>query len=207
LLRNELKSKLPNIHRAGGPKINLSSSVIFSRRLGSTAIPAKSGFTAFRPALQNKIEIAQSSLAMNSITFQSLRLVTLTTALFVLPLISAKAPSAAPDLAASALARVGSIPVKTAHHDEFGDSVGIGSSPNLVIFRLGKPNVMLRDGTWMYRGCTVDLSEGTGTLVISFSKNRISQLTLVTPAVELAMRNGNDHRESSKALVASASSR
>ena len=144
---------------------------------------------------------------MNSLALHSLRLVTLATALFVLPLISAKDSSAAGDPAASALARVGSIPVKAAHHDEFGEFVGIGSSPNLVLFRLGKPNEILRDGTWLYRGCSVEGSEATGTLVVSFSKDRVSQLALVTPTVELKIRDASDHAESAKALVANASTR
>lgn len=98
------------------------------------------------------------------------------------PAARAESP-ASNDMPAQVLAASGSIPVKDA-----GPYVHVGSYRIHVRMRLGRPTATLPDGTWFYKNFTADNSSASGTLVVRFGGNgRVSQLTLVTPAVALAM--------------------
>lgn len=80
------------------------------------------------------------------------------------------------------LAREGRLPLQGA-----GPYVGVGTFLIQVAAKLGQPAARLPDGTWLYRNFQVGDTSTTGTLVIRFQKGRVSELSLVTPAVATAM--------------------
>lgn len=96
--------------------------------------------------------------------------------------IASAAHTHSPDRAAELLARFGTIRV-----DAAGPYVEIGTFLIQVMTKLGAPSAKLPDGTWFYKGRSVEDSEAQGTLVIHFVKGRVSSMSLVTPAVAAAM--------------------
>ncbi len=114
----------------------------------------------------------------NQIASSALRLLTLAVA-FALPAIALAADSSR---AAELLARDGSVAVKNA-----GPYVETGTFQIQVLAKLGQPTAKLGDGTWLYPHYEVENTTATGTLVVKFNTGRVSQLSLVTPRVAIAM--------------------
>lgn len=121
---------------------------------------------------------------MNTNLFPSLRR-SVSAALLVLPLLacSLAAGPAAADRAAEILATQGTLPVAAA-----GRYVEIGTFRVQVTAKLGRPDVTLPDGTWLYHGRKTENSTAQGTLVIRFNGGRVSALGLATPATVAALR-------------------
>jgi len=114
---------------------------------------------------------------MNTILTASLR-----AAAFAAALLLAPAIASANDTAAQQHAISGIVPVKAA-----GPYVQVGSYRIWVSSHLGKPSAVTSDGLWLYHGFFADETEDSGTLVVRFADGRVSQLTLVSSAVETAM--------------------
>jgi hypothetical protein len=120
---------------------------------------------------------------MKALIPSAFRAVVVLTSLFAVSAhASAKNPAPA-DPAAEQLARAGSVSLKNA-----GAYVEIGTFAIQVSTKLGRPSVVLPEGTWLYENRQIDGSNATGTLVVRFKEGRVSDLSLVTPAVALAMR-------------------
>jgi hypothetical protein len=98
------------------------------------------------------------------------------------PFAAAKEPSPS-DRAAQLLAAKGTVPVQAA-----GPHVERGTFRIQLSTKLGRPDLVLSDGTWLYHNRTVEGSNARGTLVVRFDKGRVSDLALVTPAVVAALR-------------------
>jgi len=95
--------------------------------------------------------------------------------------VSAKSAASA-DRAAQMLAQRGAVSIKAA-----GPYVEIGTFRITAETKLGRPSVTLPDGTWLYRNFEIKDSDAHGTLVVRFTEGRVSNLSLVTRAVETAM--------------------
>ncbi|MGD1030040.1 MAG: hypothetical protein ABSA05_02770 [Opitutaceae bacterium] len=119
---------------------------------------------------------------MNIIHTASLRAAALAAALVLIPAIASAKDIAPSDSAARMLAATGIVPVTAA-----GSNVEIGSYRIHVWTSLGRPSAILADGTWLYRDFTADGSAARGTLVVRFDHGKVSQLSLVSHAVETAM--------------------
>lgn len=119
---------------------------------------------------------------MNKSLVSTLRVAALSSTLFLIPVSASAKDSAAADPTAQALDSIGVVPVKAA-----GPYVQIGSYRIHVRMRLGRPNAMLPDGTWLYNDISADNSAAKGTLVVRFDQGKVSQLSLVSPAVATAM--------------------
>jgi hypothetical protein len=102
--------------------------------------------------------------------------------LLLIPSTSSASGSAPADRAAQLLASRGIVPVNAA-----GPYVEIGSYRIQAWTMLGRPYKVLADGTYFYRNFAVDDSAASGTLVVRFDHGRVSQLSLVSHAVETAM--------------------
>ena len=87
------------------------------------------------------------------------------------------------DTAAQLLAQHGVISIS-----HVGPYVEPGTFRVQVSAKLGQPDLALADGTWMYHDRRLEGSQAEGTLVVRFVQSRVSALSLVTPAVALAMR-------------------
>jgi len=98
----------------------------------------------------------------------------------------AAAPDSAPaaDRAAALLATHGRLAVTDA-----GPFVAPGTFRVQVAAKLGRPDLTLPDGTWLYHGHRVPDSEARGTLVVRFDAGRVRDLALVTPAVVAALQS------------------
>jgi len=100
-----------------------------------------------------------------------------------LSLFAAPGNAPRPDSAANLLARQGSITIAAA-----GPYVEAGTFRTQVEAKLGAPDLVLRDETWLYHHRRIDGSAATGTLVVRFTNHRVTSLTLVTPAVVVSMQ-------------------
>lgn len=73
-----------------------------------------------------------------------------------------------------------------------GDFVTLGTSRIMVSMRLGSPNVVLADGSWVYRNYSAQRDAAdpgyTGNLVVRFSRDEVSALTLTDNATVTALR-------------------
>lgn len=100
------------------------------------------------------------------------------------PLSAADRTPANVDRATQLLATQGSIPVQAA-----GRYVQPGSFRIHVSAHLGRPDLRLPDGTWIYQNRQVNDSGATGALVVRFNpEGRVSSLSLATPTVVAALR-------------------
>ena len=99
------------------------------------------------------------------------------------------------DAATQALNRQGSIAVTQA-----GPFVALGTFRVQVAAKLGRPDLALPDGTWLFRHRRVEGSDAAGTLVVRFNAGRVSSMSLVTPAVATALYEAA--RKPSPGLVA-----
>jgi hypothetical protein len=88
-----------------------------------------------------------------------------------------------PDAAAQRLAQHGAVSIIRA-----GPFVAPGTYRVQVSTKLGRPDMVLADGTWMYHHRRIEGSDAEGTLVVRFERGRVSSLSLVTPAIATAMR-------------------
>lgn len=86
------------------------------------------------------------------------------------------------DRAAEVLASHGTVNIKAA-----GPYVEVGTFRIWAEAKLGKPSVKLADGAWLYRNFEIKDSQARGTLVVRFTEGRVSGMSLVTRAVEMAM--------------------
>lgn len=73
-----------------------------------------------------------------------------------------------------------------------GDTVTTGTSRIMVSMRLGSPNAVLRDGSWLYSGYTLTLGDTVAsdqrTLVVRFIDHAVSSLTLADKATVVTLR-------------------
>ncbi len=69
-----------------------------------------------------------------------------------------------------------------------GDSVAPGTSRILVSMRLGSPDYVLPDGSWLYHGFGTTEDRATGTLVVRFVANKVSSLSLADSATVTVLR-------------------
>ena len=103
-------------------------------------------------------------------------------ALLALPSLASAQASSPTDRAAELLARNGSVRVNAA-----GPYVQTGTFAIQVAAKLGQPSARLVDGTWLYHNHALAGSDARGTLIVRFNQGRVSELTLVTPAVAAAL--------------------
>ena len=146
---------------------------------------------ATSPASPNRTARLKTISAMNVVTIASLRAAACGAALLLIPAIASARGTAPADSAAHLFATTGIVPVVAAKPyralSPAASSVQIGTWQTNVSLRLGRPSAVLDDGTWLYRNFTVDGSVARGTLVVQFAHGDVSQLSLVSPAVEAAM--------------------
>lgn len=117
---------------------------------------------------------------MKNVLTSSLRVAAFAVTLFALP----AAFAANPDRAAQALAATGSVRVESV-----GPDVNVGTYRVQVLAKLGAPTSTLPNGTWLYSDFIADDSAASGTLVVQFRAGRVSELSLASPAVVVALRN------------------
>lgn len=113
--------------------------------------------------------------------------------------VSALSAATAPasDAAAQLLASTGAISVKNV-----GPYVERGTFRVQVATKLGRPDVTLADGAWLYRNRGVEGSAARGTLIVRFADGRVSDLTVATPAVVAAL-GADSRKRATTELVAS----
>jgi hypothetical protein len=97
-------------------------------------------------------------------------------------------------LSAASPRSFGEIPLDqvTARVAANGDTVTAGTGRVMVSLRLGSPNKVLADGSWLYSGYSArfnqDGARESGTLVVRFSKGQVASLSLVDAATVVALR-------------------
>ncbi len=74
-----------------------------------------------------------------------------------------------------------------------GDRVEVGTSRLAVSLRLGSPSAVLADGTWLYYGYDANIANGQSlenrTLIVRFTAQKVSALSLGDEATVVALRN------------------
>jgi hypothetical protein len=120
----------------------------------------------------------KAKTTMNITHLHTLRTALLAALLSISALLSVHAAAPAPN----ALALAGAITVKAA-----GPYVEVGSYRIWVSAHLGKPNIALADGTWLYNNFEADDSGTTGTLLVRFHQGQVSELKLVSPTYVAAL--------------------
>lgn len=113
----------------------------------------------------------------------SFRAVAIAATLFVLPTLAIANDAASPDRANELLRATGRLAVQSA-----GPYVEVGTFQIQVSAKLGRASARLPDGTWLYENFVTENSAAKGTLVVRFTKGRVSEMALVTPALAAAMR-------------------
>lgn len=116
-------------------------------------------------------------------TRSSLRSVAAGLLLAASSLAAASVAAPGPDRAAALLAAHGRLALTQA-----GPFVAPGTFRIQVAAKLGRPDLTLPDGTWLYHGRGVPDSAARGTLVVRFDAGRVRELALVTPAVVAALQ-------------------
>lgn len=116
-------------------------------------------------------------------TTSLLRTFALMATLAALPFAAQAAEKSTTDSAARILAANGAVAVENA-----GPYVERGTFRIQVAEKLGRPNLELPDGTWLYHNRTVEGSAARGTLVVRFAKGRVTELAIAAPAVVAALR-------------------
>lgn len=87
------------------------------------------------------------------------------------------------DSATLQLNRTGTLAVKSA-----GPHVSVGTYRVQVSAKLGRPDLVLADGTWLYHSRRVAESDATGTLVVRFASGRVSSLALANATAVATLR-------------------
>ena len=109
--------------------------------------------------------------------------------------------------------RFGELPVAqiAAKVNANGDTVTAGTSRVLVGLRLGAPTYVLSDGSWLYANYVVHVTASDdgrpATLVIRFTANRVSALTLADQSVVVALRQTPRHPAADHILAVASSRR
>lgn len=116
-------------------------------------------------------------------------------ALLLIAPIAFGASAPAPDRAAQLLATYGSVAV-----ERVGPYVERGTFRIQVLAKLGKPDARASTDVWIYDRRAVDGSAARGALVVRFENGRVSDLSLVSPTVALALRQ--QQRPAGGALIA-----
>lgn len=119
-----------------------------------------------------------------NLTASLLRATALTALLACLPGVATATATPAPDRAAQLLAQHGAVAVAAA-----GPYVERGTPRIQVSTKLGRPDVTLPDGTWLYRNRVVEGSSARGTLIVRFNAGRVHELAIATPAVVAALHD------------------
>ena len=119
---------------------------------------------------------------MKTTAASALRSVALLASLLAFPVLASARNARPADPAAQVLGLNGSVPVKNA-----GPYVESGTFQIQVSAKLGRPAARLDNGAWLYPNFTIADSNAAGTLVVHFNQGRVSELSLVTPAVAMAM--------------------
>ena len=117
-----------------------------------------------------------------NLTASALRIAALAAALLIVPALAFATDTASADRIAQQFALKGAVSVKAA-----GPYVEIGTYQVQVSAKLGRAGNVLSDGTWLYPNFTANASDAAGTLVVRFHQGRVSELSLVTPAIAMAM--------------------
>ena len=125
----------------------------------------------------------RKKLVMKTRTLPSLLSIALATLCALPPAFSAVAPEPAENSAGHQLFRRGALPVQSA-----GPYVNRGTPRIQVSTKLGRPDVVLANGTWLYHQRTITGGNARGTLVVRFENGRVSELVLASPQVVAALR-------------------
>ena len=132
---------------------------------------------------KNNLQSESKPTHMKTITTPSvLRTFALAATLAALPF-AAQASEKSADSAARILAANGAVVIENA-----GPYVERGTPRVQVSVKLGRPNLELADGTWLYHNRAVEGSAARGTLVVRFDQGRVTDLVSVAPAVVAALR-------------------
>jgi hypothetical protein len=118
---------------------------------------------------------------MKTNTLHILRTAAFAAVLPLIPLVASASDiaSSGGDEAQKIMNLAGSLEVQSAGRMS-GEYIEIGAWRETVSSRLGKPNLALADGTWLYYEFSVDDSAANGVLVVRFSKGCVSELKLVS---------------------------
>ncbi|HWA24237.1 MAG TPA: hypothetical protein VG734_01085 [Lacunisphaera sp.] len=96
--------------------------------------------------------------------------------------------------AAGTATRYGEMPVSSvaARIKANGDQVTVGTDRIMVAIRLGSPNAVTADGSWLYRNYVMRHGERDAgrpaTLVVRFHAGQVSRLTVADDATVVALR-------------------
>lgn len=115
--------------------------------------------------------------------FNALRAVSIATVIAAAPFCLARKSEASSDPAAQALATRGIIDVSAA-----GPYVQRGTFQIQVSTKLGRPDDILADGTWLYEKRSLAGSRARGTLLIRFADGQVRDLRFATPSAVAALR-------------------
>jgi hypothetical protein len=103
--------------------------------------------------------------------------------------VAAARESSTTDRAIQLLTAHGLVPVHAA-----GPYVERGTPRVQVAAKLGRPDAILPDGTWLYHDRAIEGSEATGTLLVRFEHKRVSSLALAGPSTVAALQAKNPDR-------------
>lgn len=101
------------------------------------------------------------------------------------------------DPAAERLAAHGRLAISAA-----GPYVERGTFRVQVAAKLGRPDAVLADGTWLYERHAIAGSAAQGTLVVRFADGRVTDLALLMPGSAAALRTEIETRGESSLLAA-----
>ena len=102
----------------------------------------------------------------------------------------------------------GEIPVDrvTAKIAANGDTISSGTSRVMVSLRLGTPNYVTADGSWLYYNYHASFGEHEtgrpGTLVVRFANDQVTSLTIASQAAVVALRAAPRPRTNPQILAA-----
>ena len=84
-----------------------------------------------------------------------------------------------------------------------GDLVTRGVSRIMVSMRLGRPDIVLSDGNWLYRDYHFDEANATlGALIVRFTNNCVSSLSIANHQAVVAVRDTKTHFAKDQILAA-----
>jgi hypothetical protein len=110
---------------------------------------------------------------------------------------STRSEPAARDRAAELLTQRGTVSAVAA-----GRHVEPGTFRVQVAAKLGRPDAVLADGTWLYHSRKIEGSTATGTLVVRFTAGRVVSLALASPATVAALRDQQPRAGAAQEFVA-----
>lgn len=87
-----------------------------------------------------------------------------------------------------------------------GNSVSVGTTRIMVSMRLGTPDFVLTDGSWLYAGYSAThdghATSQPGTLVVRFAGGKVTRLTLASQTTVAALRATPRSKTNSQVLAA-----